>query len=101
MHFSLLIDDNEGAAIRECSSCQNRHPIGDSEEYLDDAELEECACPCGNGHFEISIGVSLYENSNDVRWLYLGCRCPQCNLCAVYGDWKNEFIGYNILLKKV
>ena len=45
------------------------HPIGDSSEYLKDAELEECACPCGSEEFEITVGVSLYEDSNDVRWM--------------------------------
>jgi hypothetical protein len=39
------------------------------------AELEKCACPCGGEEFEITIGVSLFEDSEDVRWLYLGCRC--------------------------
>ena len=81
--------------------CMAEHPIGDSNEYLDEAELEECACPCGGKEFEITVGVSLYEESEDVRWLYLGCRCPKCGLTAVYGDWKNEFNGYRDLLARV
>ena len=99
--FGLTLDDNEGAAVRTCSSCHEEHPIGDSDEYLDDAELEECACPCGAELFEIAVGVSLYADSEDVRWLYLGCRCPACDLTAVYGDWKNEFNGFQALLDKV
>lgn len=99
--FRLTLDDNEGAAIRVCVACKAEHPIGDSDEYLEDAELEECACPCGNEEFEIAVGVSLYEDSEDVKWLYLGCRCPKCGLTAVYGDWKNEFIGYESLLARV
>ena len=59
-----------------------------------DAELGECTCPCGHEEFEITVGVSLYEGSEDVKWLYLGCRCPKCGLTATYGDWKNEFVGY-------
>jgi len=77
------------------------HPIGDSSEYLKDAELEERACPCGSEEFEITVGVSLYEDSNDVRWLYVGCRCPKCGLTAVYGDWESEFNGYQSLLARV
>jgi hypothetical protein len=50
--FGLALDDNEGAAVRKCSSCHAEHPIGDSEDFLDDAELEECACPCGAELFE-------------------------------------------------
>jgi len=99
--FRLAIDEEEGAAVRTCASCKVEHAIGDSDEYLDDAELAECACPCGNEQFEITAGVSLYEHSDDVRWLYLGCRCPQCGLTAVYADWKNEFNGYLELLARV
>ena len=99
--FRLSLDENEGAAVRRCPSCQKEHAIGDSAEYLEEAELEECGCPCGNDDLEITVGVSLYDGSEDVRWLYVGCRCPQCGLTAVYGDWKNEFNGYQSLLKKV
>lgn len=100
--FALRLDDNEGVAIRTCVSCEaDAHPIGDSEEYLDEAEVEDCACPCDGDEFEIAIGVSLYADSEDVRWLYVGCRCANCGLTAVYGDWKNEFIGYRELLARV
>ena len=99
--FRLLVDDNEGAAVRICTSCENEHPIGDSAEYLEDAELEECECPCGNGYFEITAGVALYSGTEDVKWLYLGCRCPKCGLTACYADWKNEYEGYSKLLKMI
>ena len=99
--FRLALDDDAGAAVRTCIACKSQHPIADSGDYLDDAQLEECACPCGGEEFEITVGVSLYEESDDVRWLYLGCRCPRCGLTAVYGDWKNEFIGYRELLNRV
>jgi hypothetical protein len=94
-------DDTQGVAVRTCVACEAEHPIGDSEEFMDEAELDECACPCGGEAFEISVGVSLYDDSEDVRWLYLGCRCPGCGLTAVYGDWKNEYIGYGGLLARV
>ena len=99
--FRLGLDDNEGAAVRTCIACKADHSIGDSDEFLEEAELGECACPCGQEEFEISVGVSLYEGSEDVKWLYLGCRCPKCGLTAVYGDWKNEYIGYKELLARV
>jgi hypothetical protein len=99
--FNLLLDSTECVAVRVCVACGTEHPIADSDEFLDSAELEECACPCGNEEFEIAVGVSLYENSETVKWLYLGCRCPKCGLTAVYGDWKNEFIGYQNLLERV
>ncbi|WP_395004607.1 hypothetical protein [Undibacterium sp.] len=99
--FRLELDENEGAAVRHCVSCGGAHPIGDSGEYLEGAELEECGCPCGNDDLEITVGVALYDQSNDVRWLYIGCRCPVCSLAAVYGDWKNEFSGFRALLDQV
>ncbi len=99
--FGLWIDNDEGVAVRKCATCSSEYPIGDSDEYLEEAEIEECACPCGGEKFEITVGVSLYDDSEDVRWLYLGCRCPACGLTAVYGDWKNEFNGYQELLSRV
>ena len=99
--FRVLLDDNAGAACRTCESCKLEHPIGDSDEYLEEADLGECVCPCGNETFEVTVGVSLYDGSEDVRWLYLGFRCPRCGLTAVYGDWKNEFNGYRELLARV
>ncbi|HEX3654322.1 MAG TPA: hypothetical protein VHV55_00875 [Pirellulales bacterium] len=99
--FRLLLDDTEGVAVRKCAECGTEHPIGDSSEFLDDAQLEECACPCGGEEFEITAGVSLYPSSESVRWLYIGCRCPSCGLVAVYGDWKNEFEDYRELLSRV
>jgi len=99
--FGLLLDDTQGVAVRACVACAAEHPIGDSDESLEEAELDACACPCGNEAFEVTVGVSLYDDSEDVRWLYVGCRCPECGLTAVYGDWKNEFNDYQELLKRV
>jgi hypothetical protein len=99
--FRLFLDDTQGAAVRGCVACDQEHPIGDSDEYLEEAELDDCACPCGGEEFEITVGVSLYDDSEDVRWLYVGCRCPACGLTAVYGDWKNEYNGYRELLARV
>jgi hypothetical protein len=99
--FKVLLDDNEGAAVRACMGCEHQHAIGDSGEYLDDAELGECECPCASEAFEVTVGVALYNGSEDVRWLYLGCRCASCGLTAAYGDWKNEFNGYRELLARV
>jgi len=99
--FRLSLDDEQGAAVRVCISCGDIHPIGDSGEYLDEAELESYECPCGRESLEITVGVSLYGGSEDVRWLYLGCRCPACGIVACYGDWKNEYEDYRELLGRV
>jgi hypothetical protein len=99
--FRLLLADAEGVAVRTCLSCGAVQPIADGDDYLDNATLGECECPCGHGEFQISVGVALYADSIDVRWLYLGCRCTQCGLIATYGDWKNEHEDYRELLKKI
>jgi hypothetical protein len=99
--FRLQLDDEAGAAVRLCVDCSHSHPMGDSADFLEEAELEECACPCGSETCDISVGVSLYKDSDDVRWLYVGCRCRRCGLIAVYGDWKNEFRGHRALLARI
>jgi len=98
--FRLQLDDTAGAAVRTCPTCAAVVAMGDSGEYLEEVELDDCACPCGGEVLEVTVGVSLYEGSDDVRWLYFGCRCPSCGLVAVYGDWKNEFEDYRVLLSK-
>jgi hypothetical protein len=99
--FGVQLDDEAGAALRTCAACGDQQPIADSGQYLDEAKLVACTCPCGMDKFEVTVGVSLYENSDDVRWLYLGFRCTSCGLTAVYGNWKNEFTGYKALLAMV
>jgi hypothetical protein len=99
--FSLTLDEDQGAAVRQCVACGAEHAMGDSGEYLDAAELGQCSCLCGAESFELTVGVALYAGSDDVRWLYIGARCTECGLTGCYGDWKNEFIGFRQLLAQV
>lgn len=75
--------------------------MADSDDYFDDAEIYIAECTCGSNQFEITVGIALYADSDDVRWLYVGCRCPTCRLTGCYGDWKNEFPGYPKLLGNI
>ena len=86
--FQVSVDDNEGAAVRVCAACGEGHPIADSCDYLDGAELEACECPCGQDVFRLRVGAALFEGSRDVRWIYLGLQCLACQQAAVYADWK-------------
>lgn len=101
--FTLDIDDDEGVAGRICTKCGDEHLMLDGEDYVDDAELYQAICNCESEALEITVGVSLYKNKSgltkDVRWLYIGCRCPECNLMGCYADWKNEFSDYEKLLE--
>jgi hypothetical protein len=93
--FEVCFDEVQGVAGRRCASCHAEHWLGDSEEYLDEAdELDVAVCTCGCELFEVMVGVALYQGSDDVRWCYLGCQCTQCGLAGVYADWKNEFTDY-------
>jgi hypothetical protein len=74
--FHLKLDDIEGAAVRHCTVCSREHLIGDSADFSDDAEFQDCACPCGAEEFEITVGVSLYADSEDVRWLFWDAAAP-------------------------
>ena len=99
--FGLMLDEDEGVAVRTCVACGREHVMADGAEYLEDAEPQECACPCGAGAFELTVAVSRYPDSDAVRWLYVGARCVTCGLTATYGDWKNEFEDAPQLLRQV
>ena len=96
--FALELDEAAGVAVRICTSCSVYHVMADGAEHLAEAELERCACPCGAEAFELTLGAALYADSSDVRWLYVGARCPSCGLTATYGDWKCEFPDVHALL---
>lgn len=96
--FALELDEAAGVAVRSCASCGVRHVMADGSEYLAEAALEGCACPCGAETFELTLGAALYAGSADVRWLYVGARCPACELTGCYGDWKCEFPDVHALL---
>ena len=99
--FLLDVDDREGVAVRTCSSCNAKKYMLDSIKYMDNADLEWCACPCGNDKFELMIGVALYKDSLDVKWTYIGCHCSVCQLSACYADWKSEYTNYEKYLEMV
>ncbi len=97
--FELHTDEEEGVAIRTCAQCHSEHLMGDSADYMDDAEPSQHECCCRQNKFQIVVGVHRYRNeddslADDVRWLYIGCRCPACNLLGCYADWKCEFEGF-------
>ncbi|MBA2113691.1 hypothetical protein [Bremerella alba] len=100
--FELLMNEEEGVAARICVTCDEEHGIGDSDQHI--AKVEEIfdvLCTCDGTKFRIMAAVSLSDDSEDVRWFYLGCKCVECGLSGVYGDWKNEFHGYQVLLDNV
>ncbi len=88
--FRLFDDEEAGVARRDCVACGESHLMFDSAEYLADANLDEHVCMCDNAALSIHCGVALYEGTQDVQWLYIGCRCAECGMVGVYADWKCE-----------
>ncbi|HEX6623455.1 MAG TPA: hypothetical protein VF064_07060 [Pyrinomonadaceae bacterium] len=98
--FSLALDAEARVALRVCGKCGDEHSIGDSAERGAADAAASCECVCGKTQFEITLGVALDEGAEDALWLYIACRCPGCELMAVYADWKTESIGYKELLAR-
>lgn len=101
--FLFATDEQAGVAERFCPNCEHEHLMGDSSEYVEEAELSQHTCLCDGGQFQLVAGVHCYRESddspsNDVRWLYLGARCIACGLVGCFADWKNEYIGFENLL---
>lgn len=88
--FDLRVDDEEGCAERTCSSCGQVTLMLDSAEYVEDANLQDCACPCGGESFNLAIGYLLRDNG-DVRWVYIGVRCVADGVLGCYADWKIDY----------
>ena len=86
--FHLFSDDTEGGAYVICKSCSRKHDIHNSERYIQ--ELEQNVCNCDSEVFRVCVGVSYYEESDDPRWIYVGCQCPECELAGVYVDWRER-----------
>ncbi len=100
--FEVIDAGDDGGAKRICIACEREHLICDSAEYWDDdADLEECACPCGRESFELAAGFAFYAESIDVRWIYLGLRCVACKKSGVYVDWKIDYSPSQQLLDQV
>ena len=90
--FSLEADDNEGAARRTCVACGLEHFICDSQEYWSEAEPESWQCTeCQSVSANLGVGFSLYADSTDIKWLYVGYRCSRCGVLGCFAGWK---IGY-------
>lgn len=88
--FGLEAHGDEGCARRTCRVCGATAFICDSEEFWDDADTGECACPCGAEDFEVAVGFALID-SGEIRWIYVSCRCMACGVLGVYTDWKIDY----------
>lgn len=99
--FRVRVDDEEGCAELACVQCGRTMLILDSQDYVDDADLQAAACPCGNESFNVAVGFSFLDGSEDVRWVYLGLRCAQDGVLGCYTDWKIDYSPSQQLLDRV
>jgi hypothetical protein len=99
--FRVAVDEEAGVAARTCSACEAHHYLADSLEYADEAEEALLECVCGGDELEVTVGLALYADSDDVRWFYLGCRCPGCGLVGCYADYKAELGDAKQVLRQI
>jgi hypothetical protein len=101
VEFAITLDEEEGCAVRTCASCDQAQALLDSDEYLDEATLEGAECPCGGTTFNTAVGFAFYDDSDDVRWVYLVLRCTADGVLGCYADWKIDYAPTGQLLQAV
>ena len=99
--FSIALDEEEGCAVRTCASCSESRALLDSIEFMADATLEGAECPCGGSTFNTAVGFAFYDDSEDVRWVYLVLRCTTDGVLGCYADWKIDYSPTEHLLRAV
>lgn len=95
--FDVLLDDEEGAAVRVCGGCAQEVAMLDSADHLDDAELGRATCPCGGDRFDVAVGYALLDDG-EVRWVSVALRCRVDGRLGVYADWKVDHLPSRHLL---
>ena len=86
--FCLYSDETGGGALASCCDCGKKISIYDSAEYMEDTVQN--VCRCGHEALHLTVGAALYEGTKDPRWIYVGAKCPKCNLVGVYVDWNER-----------
>ncbi len=89
--FLLEYDQDEGVVKAVCNSCETVKYIADSKEYFEEAEPEEYEClECKTNYANVAVGLAYRENG-DVKWVYVGIRCPKCGMLGSINDWKINY----------
>ncbi|MGR6912855.1 hypothetical protein ACU635_01195 [[Actinomadura] parvosata] len=88
--FNVMADDDAGCVRRICVACADTFYVADSADYVDEADLGECACPCGGEEFAVAVGFA-FRGDGEVRWVSVGLRCLRDGSLGVYADWKIDY----------
>lgn len=99
----LEYHDDEGIALRVCSSCRNRRFLADSEENAKGVRRKKLKCvECRGTCFNISVGFALFEPElTDVKWVYVGYRCTGCGVLGCSVEWKISYSPSMHLIESV
>ena len=95
--FYVIVDDDEGAAVRMCAACEAEVEMLDTHDYIDDCEFGEATCPCGGDLFDVAVGYSMLDDG-EVRWVSVGLRCRADGRLGVYTDWQIDYLPSRHLL---
>ncbi len=98
--YRLRVDDEQGVAERTCAGCELVTLMLDSAEFIDEAELEGVACPCGGEVFDVAVGFAFTAHSQ-VKWVSVGLRCKLDGVLGCYADWKIDYEPAGHLLDSV
>lgn len=72
---------------------KQEHYVCDSHEFWDDESPEMWQCiECQSTSCNVGIGFALYEDKQDIRWVYIGYRCVRCRVLGCFAGWK---VGYS------
>jgi len=83
--FEMYSDYTKGGCGIICTECDEGISVADSADYME--EIVQNTCVCESEKFYIMLAKAYYEDSADVRWVYIGGMCPNCRLAGVYVDW--------------
>jgi hypothetical protein len=98
--FGVDLDDEEGCGERVCAGCGAQWLMLDSADTIGQADLVECACPCGGERFRVAVGFAMAP-STEVRWVSVGLRCVADGFSGVHSDWKIDYEPSRHLLERV
>lgn len=85
--FALKLHGDEGVIRVTCAECRTQKILLDGEELWHEVRTKNVKCKlCGCKHYNIRIGFHRRENG-DVKWVYSGERCVQCEVLSSYADW--------------
>ena len=87
----LVGDQDEGAVQAVCMQCGAKKLLLDSAEYWKEVSHRTLRCPlCKGKGFNARVGLSRRENGQ-VRWVWIGDRCTQCQVLGSPFDWRIDY----------